>query len=80
MALSYVWGNVLPFETQSHTLNALLAENNSLILAWGQIPRVIQDAIVLTSALDETYLWVDSICIVQNIIQTPPTGANGRNL
>ena len=33
---------------------------------WHEIPRVIQDAIDLTDRLQERFLWVDSLCIVQD--------------
>jgi hypothetical protein len=66
VALSYVWGDTIPFETKKETMDVLMAGNNALKLAWNDIPRVVQDAITLTAEIGETYLWVDSICIVQD--------------
>jgi hypothetical protein len=33
---------------------------------WHMLPRTIQDAIDLVKALDERYLWIDALCLVQN--------------
>ena len=33
---------------------------------WGELPQAIKDAIELTDALGETYLWVDALCIIQD--------------
>ncbi len=67
MALSYVWGRV-------HCLQ--LKKNNLKILQKPQalrhknivesIPRTILHAIDLALLLGEKYLWVDSLCIVQD--------------
>ncbi|KAF2101845.1 HET-domain-containing protein [Rhizodiscina lignyota] len=66
LALSYVWGrpsSVLKLSTANF---AELTEPRALKREWHQIPRTIQDAIVLTSSLGERYLWIDSLCIVQD--------------
>ena len=63
--LSYVWGkksflrlirdNVIALETPG----AISASNTD-------IPRTIRDALTLCGELSERYLWVDSLCIVQD--------------
>lgn len=35
----------------------------------GSLPVTIQDAIALTKELGERYLWVDSLCIVQDNVE-----------
>ncbi|OCL02868.1 HET-domain-containing protein [Glonium stellatum] len=65
LALSYVWGQV----TQLHLTRSNCAELStpySLQSYWDEIPKVIQDAIRFTARLQERYLWVDSLCIVQD--------------
>lgn len=43
-----------------------LSRSGSLQQCWNKIPATIQDAIHCAAALQERYLWVDSLCIVQN--------------
>jgi hypothetical protein len=50
MALSYVWGNVVPEEGA---------------LRKGTLPPTIEDAMIVTEALGIRYLWVDALCIDQ---------------
>jgi hypothetical protein len=63
VALSYLWGI-------SNNL-ALLKESLGQFkkpgfLSRDRVPKTIYDAMVLTASIGEKYLWVDSICIVQN--------------
>ncbi|RCI12223.1 hypothetical protein L249_0154 [Ophiocordyceps polyrhachis-furcata BCC 54312] len=51
LALSYVWGGVVP-------------EDGALESA--SLPPTIEDAITLTKALGRRYLWVDALCIDQS--------------
>lgn len=60
VALSYVWGKAKMFAPEKDSLASSL---NSGFLSRERLPRTIYDAIVLTAALGETYLWVNSICI-----------------
>ncbi|PPQ96059.1 hypothetical protein CVT26_004691 [Gymnopilus dilepis] len=68
--LSYVWGRIDP----STILRCLkenhvaLAEPGSLLLPenHGRIPLTIRDAIQVTRELRLRYLWVDSLCIIQD--------------
>ncbi|KAF1811228.1 hypothetical protein P152DRAFT_474836 [Eremomyces bilateralis CBS 781.70] len=43
---------------------------------WDLIPKTIQDAIVLTKGLDERFLWVDAICLLQNDERDIQQGVN----
>ena len=67
VALSYVWGKNQFFKTTRKDLpqlqldQAFFDSRNRL-----GIPRVIEDAIKLLSLLEERYLWVDALCIVQD--------------
>ncbi|KAI9690242.1 MAG: hypothetical protein M1822_009203 [Bathelium mastoideum] len=76
VALSYVWGNVNLFVTtqerleQLHEPGALEASEIATNLS-----RTVSEAIALVEALDERFLWVDTLCIVQNADQTPELNA-----
>jgi hypothetical protein len=65
MALSYVWGNTTMFRTQKKDLKAL-EEVDGLSSYWNRLGQTIQDAILFVSSLNERYLWVDAICIIQD--------------
>jgi hypothetical protein len=65
VCLSYVWGNVKAFHTTKSSLPDLEKEG-SLVPLGNRLPRTIRDAITLVSTIGERYLWVDSVCIVQD--------------
>jgi hypothetical protein len=35
-------------------------------LPWDTLPRLFQDAILITRRIGYRYLWIDSLCIVQD--------------
>ena len=65
LALSYVWGK-MPFIQLTKSNAEMLKRKGSL--KEQKLPRTIEDAINLVSLLDERYLWVDALCIVQDDI------------
>lgn len=65
IALSYVWGTQKVFRTLNDNIEQLkcpgeLSEHRSLF------PRTIQHAMDLAGILGYRYLWIDSLCIVQD--------------
>ena len=64
-ALSYVWGGIDMLSTVSTNLSTLL-QPGSLTSDMTSIPGSIQDAIDFTRSLDIQYLWVDTMCIIQD--------------
>jgi len=65
LALSYVWGRCKSIQLTLGNKEAL-ATLGGLAAVFDELPRVIQDAIELTKRLGEKYIWIDSLCIVQN--------------
>lgn len=68
VALSYRWGVSAGFRTTRHLLKALqepgaFSQGSNL---GDTMTPILQHAIGLTQAIDERYLWVDAICIVQD--------------
>ncbi|EGZ68512.1 HET-domain-containing protein [Neurospora tetrasperma FGSC 2509] len=61
IALSYCWGG-----RQSLTLKSENLEVMKLGLMVSSLPQTLQDAIAVTRALGQQYLWVDALCIIQN--------------
>ncbi|XHF98560.1 hypothetical protein AWENTII_002109 [Aspergillus wentii] len=69
IALSYVWGRKAQEEppyvtTRLNVMTHIL--HGGIETAWDKLPRTIQDAILLVSRLGYRYLWIDSLCIVQD--------------
>ncbi|KAM0511516.1 hypothetical protein ACHAPE_009768 [Trichoderma viride] len=63
IALSYCWGSTNFFLTTTDNVRQLFQPQ---VFEHIQLPKTIKQAIALTLALGEQYLWVDALCIVQN--------------
>ncbi|KAF4501857.1 tol [Fusarium agapanthi] len=61
IALSHRWGAVQPLMLFESLRDAFL-EN----IPYDTIPPTFQDAIRLANALDVEYIWIDSLCIIQD--------------
>lgn len=61
VCLSYCWGSTQHLTTRSDTL-----EDRKAGILWDALPRTFQDAIIFTRRLKIQYLWIDSLCIVQD--------------
>ncbi|KAL8387758.1 hypothetical protein RB595_009691 [Gaeumannomyces hyphopodioides] len=59
--LSHCWGGHVPLRTTTDTLEA-----HREGLPAGQMPRNFQDAIRVTRLAGLRYLWIDSLCIIQD--------------
>ncbi len=65
MALSYCWGQVdetTKLLKTTHDTIRLRTEKIELII----MPQVFQDAVVVARKLGIQYLWIDSLCIIQD--------------
>jgi len=62
LTLSHCWGDAAKV---IKTTSANLAQHLSLI-RWDSLSRTFQDAITVTQFLGYRYLWIDSLCIVQD--------------
>ena len=63
-ALSHCWGLSQPFITTSETL-----EERKQGISITVLPQTYQDAIKIARTLGLRYLWIDSLCIIQNDTQ-----------
>jgi hypothetical protein len=59
--LSYCWGGSQPLCTTRSTLR----EHQRGIL-WHSLPKTYQDAITFTRRMGVRFLWIDSLCIIQD--------------
>lgn len=62
VALSYVWGM-----NQTYVLTKATLGEKCSSLDLSRLPKTIIDAIDVTQRLGYTYLWVDALCIVQDL-------------
>ena len=64
-ALSYVWGGVDRLKARKENLK-VLEKTDSLQRLSASIPRTVHDAMNLVRKIGFRFLWVDSLCIVQD--------------
>lgn len=63
VCLSHCWGGIHPLSTTISTREDHLKE-----ILWSKLPKTFQDVISFARRLGFQYLWVDSLCIVQDDI------------
>ena len=61
--LSHCWGQTKHITTKTETLKKREAG-----IAFSELNRTFQDAVLVTRALGLRYLWIDSLCIIQDSI------------
>lgn len=61
VALSYCWGGNQTFRCDESTVTEFMIEIPS-----GNLPATIRDAVTVCEQLGVQYLWVDSLCILQD--------------
>jgi hypothetical protein len=59
--LSHCWGGVVPLKLSQDTLREFQQE-----VPWDRLPRTFKDAVEVARGLDLRFLWIDSLCIVQD--------------
>jgi hypothetical protein len=64
ICLSHCWGKAA-IETCT-TKKPLREANGSLWIAFDRLPRNFQDAVSITRKLGVEFIWIDSICIIQD--------------
>ncbi|CAO2648343.1 Nn.00g076100.m01.CDS01 [Neocucurbitaria sp. VM-36] len=60
-SLSHCWGGQQPLTTTLDTL-----ENRQQGIKWERLPKTFQEAVVVTRVFGIQYLWIDSLCIIQD--------------
>ncbi|KAL3421007.1 hypothetical protein PVAG01_07452 [Phlyctema vagabunda] len=61
VALSHCWGRVARYVTETTTL-----EQRIQGIALSELPKTFLDAVTITRRLGYRYLWIDSLCILQD--------------
>ncbi|XXH04880.1 hypothetical protein Hte_011302 [Hypoxylon texense] len=60
-ALSYCWGDSEPLRTQKDSI-----ESHMAVIPLEDLPATLEDAVAVVRALGLRYIWIDSLCIVQD--------------
>ncbi|KAH7324030.1 heterokaryon incompatibility protein-domain-containing protein [Rhexocercosporidium sp. MPI-PUGE-AT-0058] len=60
-ALSHCWGQFKQLRTDKENF-----EKHKEFLSLTELPRTFQDAVIVAKNLDIEYLWIDSLCIIQD--------------
>ena len=79
VSLSYVWGNASPPRLMKANEN-LWIEPGALDAKVRTSPKVIVDAIEVSSKLGIRYIWFDSVCLVQDDPDGLAKGINAMHL
>jgi len=61
LTLSHRWGESQIFTLTSHNLSSLLSD-----IPIQALPKTFQDAIKVTRRMGHSYIWIDSLCIIQD--------------
>jgi hypothetical protein len=62
-ALSHCWGGKVSLQTKKDSIDKFKKALN-----WDEMPKTFQDAVTVTRKLDIPFLWIDSLCIVQDSV------------
>lgn len=65
VALSYVWGGAQQLQLRRFNKTVLMEKNGLNSYRWA-ISQTILDAMTVVEGMDQRYLWVDSMCILQD--------------
>lgn len=76
--LSYVWGQTPTFKLLKSNFEELATAGN-LDGIRRHLPRTVNHAIDLLTALGERYLWVDALCLVQDDLDDVTLGVGMMN-
>jgi hypothetical protein len=61
VTLSHCWGGTSPLTTKTDTLSQRIRG-----IPYKDLPKTFQDAVTITRSLGVDYLWIDSLCIIQD--------------
>lgn len=64
VTLSHCWGqtdSIHSIQTERHNLR-----DHKKVIKFLSLPKTFQDAVTLCRELGIKYLWIDSLCIIQN--------------
>lgn len=70
ISLSHCWGGRHALETTKATF-----KDRKHGIAWSSLSNTFKETVLLTKALGVDYVWIDSICIIQDDLESWARGA-----
>jgi hypothetical protein len=64
VTLSYCWGGDVEMKTTTENLQLRMTS-----LPWADLPKTFKDAVLVCKGLGISYLWIDSLCILQDSME-----------
>jgi hypothetical protein len=64
LTLSHCWGGTVPLRLMRSNLTSMMSN-----IPFSQLPKTFQDAVIVTQKLGVRYIWIDSLCIIQDDAQ-----------
>ena len=61
ITLSHCWGTIFPFCTTRKNISRVMK-----YISLSELPRTFQDCVVAAHELGIQYIWIDSLCIIQD--------------
>ncbi|RDW63392.1 hypothetical protein BP6252_10937 [Coleophoma cylindrospora] len=61
LTLSHRWGSAKPLTLNSNTFEVFQEQ-----IPWDDLPKTFKDALIITHRLGFQYIWIDSLCILQD--------------
>ncbi|OPB46585.1 hypothetical protein A0O28_0067070 [Trichoderma guizhouense] len=61
VCLSHCWGGYQPIRTLQGNI-----ERHKIAIPWDCLPKTFQDAVTIVRKIGLRYLWIDSLCIIQD--------------
>ena len=61
ICLSHCWGSYRPLKLEKATLEVFKSR-----ISWNSLPLTFQDAISFARKLGVKYIWIDSLCVIQD--------------
>ena len=65
VALSHCWGNLTDENKRQFCTTDENIKTRLKTFSFSELPKTFQDAVQVTRELDVQYLWIDSLCIIQ---------------
>jgi hypothetical protein len=67
VALSHRWGNPTFEERKGYCTTRENYSDKLSVFSIDKLPRTFRDAVEITRALGQEYIWIDALCIIQTV-------------
>jgi hypothetical protein len=64
ITLSHMWGDHQPLKLLKNNISDF-----QKTITWASLPKTFQEAVLFARSLDIFYIWIDSLCIIQDSVE-----------